>query len=251
MEIIILLILFGIVFIVYGLCLKKNPELAWECSWERRRYVEDEDAPPTKRFLEYQKSSGIFCVVIGSLLVFFTILFLVFSIPKYTVEINGEELKLPCSYSDVQELGFFVESEQEIRPLEMWDSRTYVVVNDAGEEMKITFENDTDTEKAVEYCKITSIYVMAEDGPNFRLPNGVEFGMRESRVEDIMGYAGMNDNYEEIIGFKTYEISIGYYDTKDTNSYSGHSGSELNAFISSSANRDEEMSWIRVSLEKY
>lgn len=245
----ILLILSGIGFIAHGIFLKKNPDFAWEHSWEKRRYVED-DAPPTKRYYEYQKGSIAFSVAIGCLLIFFTTLFLLMNIEKYVVEINGEELKLPCSYSDVQKLGFSIESDQEIRTVEKWDSRTYVVVNDAGEEMKITFENDSDTEKTATACKITEIYVDAEDGPDIRLPNGVTFGMRESQVEDIMGYAGMNENYEENIGFKTYEISVGYNHTNyiNTDNYNPDSGIIV---FSNSYSNDEEISRICVSLEKY
>lgn len=248
-ELNILLILCGIGFIAHGIFLKKNPDFAWEHSWEKRRYVED-DAPPTARYYEYQKASIAFSIAIGSLLIFFTSLFMLMSIGKYVVEINGEGLKIPCYYSDIQELGFTIDSDKEIRTLEKYYAVSYTAINTAGEEIKITFENLTNAEKLATDCIITAIYVTAEDGPNIELPNGVHFGMRESQVEDIMGRTGINENYEEIIGFKTYEISVGFNYTNyiNPNQYNDDSGIIL---FSTSSTRDEEISWIRVSLEKY
>lgn len=247
-ELNILLILCGIGFIGYGIFLKKNPDFAWEYSLEKRRYVED-DAPPTARYYEYQKASVIFSILIGTFLIFFTSLFMLMSIEKYVVEINGNELKLPCSYSDIEELGFTIVSDKEIRTLEKYDSVSYTAINAVGEELKITFENNGDTEKLATDCKITAIYVTAKDGPDIELPNGVHFGMRESQVEDIMGHTGINENYEEIIGFKTYEISVGFNYTNYINpdNYNPDSG----IILFSSVTQDEEISWIRVSLEKY
>ena len=248
-ELNLLLILCGIGFIGYGIFLKKNPDFAWEYSWEKRRYVED-DAPPTARYYEYQKASIIFSILIGTFLIFFTSLFMLMSIEKYVVEINGEELKIPCSYSDIQELGFIIDTDKEIRTLGAWDSTTYTVVNAVGEEIQITFENNRDTEKLATDCKVTAIHVDAENGPDIELPNGVHFGMRESQVEDIMGRAGINENYEENIGFKTYEISVGYNYTNyiPSDNFNPDSGIIL---FSTSYSRDEKISWIRVSVERY
>ncbi len=248
LELNILLILFGIGFIGYGIFIKKNPDFVWEHSWEKRRYVDD-DAPPTERYYEYQKASVALCIAIGALMVFFTSLFMLLSIEKYVVEINGEELKLPCSYSDIQELGFTIDSDKEIRTLEKYYSVSYTAINTAGEEIKITFENLANTEKLATDCIITAIYATAKDGPNIELPNGVAFGMRESQVEDIMGHTGISENYEEIIGFKTYEISVGFNYTNYINpdNYNPDSG----IILFSSVTQDEEISWIRVSLEKF
>ncbi len=248
-ELNILLILCGIGFIGYGIFIKKNPDFVWEFSWERRRYVDD-DAPPTARYYEYQKGSAALSIAIGTLMVFFTSLFMLMSIEKYVVEINGEELKLPCSYSNIEELGFTIDTDKEIRTLGSWDSTTYTVVNAVGEEIQITFENNRDTEKLATDCKVTAIHVDAENGPDIELPNGVHFGMRESQVEDIMGRAGINENYEENIGFKTYEISVGYNYTNyiPSDNYNPDSGIIL---FSTSYSRDEKISWIRVSVERY
>lgn len=248
MKLSIFLILYGIGCISYGLFLKKNPDFAWEHSWEKRRYVED-DAPPTARYYEYQKRSIAFSIAIGSLLIFFTSLFMLMNIEKYVVKINGEELKIPCSYTDIQELGFTIDTDKEIRILGKWDSITYTVVNDVGEEMEITFDNDSDSDKLATYCKITSLHVNADNGPYVELPNGIHFGMSESQVEDIIGPTGIGVDCEEVIGFKTYEINVGYnytnYMSPDNNTGSGI------IFFSTSFSRDEEIAWIRVSLEKY
>lgn len=248
-ELNILLILCGIGFISYGVFIKKNPDFVWEHSWERRQYVED-GTPPTARYYEHQKFSIAFCIAIGTLLVFFTSLFMLMSIEKYVVKINGNELKIPCSYSNIQELGFTIDSDKEITTLKKYDSVSYTAINAAGEEIKITFENNRDTEKLATDCKVTAIFVNAEKGPDIELPNGVAFGMRESQVEDIIGPADISKKYEEAIGFKIYEISVGfdYTNYTDPDHYNPDSGIIL---FSTSFSQDEEISWIQVSVERY
>lgn len=249
MELCILLIILGICFIVSGIFAYKNPDFAWEHSRKRIWYVEG--GKPSEIYYEHQKLSSMFSVLIGILLIFFTSLFMLLSIEKYVVEINGNELKLPCSYSDIEALGFTIDSDKEICILGAKDATTYKAVNAAGEEIEIMFDNNGDAEKLATDCKVTAIYVNAESGPDIKLPNGVEFGMRESQVEAIMGdVSGFNENYEETVGFKTYEISVGYHYTNYTNQDNNNTGSGIVLFTSS-YNRDEKIAWIRISLERY
>jgi hypothetical protein len=139
----------------------------------------------------------------------------------YVVELDGKKLKIPCTYSDMEELGYHIDSSEEIEIIRATTKNikkynTYIVANNEGKEIKVTFENRDETDKLATECDLVAIYVTAEKGPRIKLPNGVNSKMSRKDVKEIMGkgttrgVGGSASEYRVSVNFNSYKINIVY-----------------------------------------
>lgn len=133
---------------------------------------------------------------------------------KYIVLLDGNELQLPCSYSDIVDLGYDIDSEDDMYSLSPGEKDWVVVTNSKGQEIELIFRNDNNSDRKAPDCTVIGISVDVEGRADFQLTNGVKIGMTYDEVSDIMGvgsstYYGSN-SYTEQVGSDTYKISIGY-----------------------------------------
>lgn len=220
MEISGLLLLVGMVLMGYGIILFKFPDLEWNLSLARRWYLKGGE--PTDTYYTHQRISAAVNVIVGVLVIIVSISMIGTQIKGYVVKIDREELKIPCTYSDMEALGYHIDSSEEIKVLRATtkndkNSATYTVMNAEGKEIKITFENRGETDKLATECELVAIKVEAENGPHLSLPNGVKLGMSRDDVRDIMGkgttMGGLNsEQYRESVNFDSYKINIVYTD---------------------------------------
>lgn len=104
---------------------------------------------------------GINALIIGIIFLVLGTVILIKSIagPK-DITIEGVHISFPCTYLDIQAMGFDIEEGQEIVELKGTESyynrsgKTYTVVDDNGRRFKIRFENDEEEPKLATSCKI-------------------------------------------------------------------------------------------------
>lgn len=217
-----LLIVLGAVLIVLGIYLFKHPDFLWNISPSRRWFLKGGE--PTELYYSTQKINSIVYIFLGITMIILSISMFATEKKGYVVEIDDEPLKIPCYYSDIYTLGYRIDPEEEIKILRtttknLKDYCTYIVKNDKGKEIKITFENRGDTDLPATECELIAINVQSENGPKIVLPNKVEIGMSEKDVKSIMGHgtprgiAGSAAEYKSTINFDTYKINIVYTGT--------------------------------------
>ncbi len=220
MEVFGLFVLIGIVLVGYGILLYKHPDLEWNISLARHWYLKGGELTDT--YYTHQRISAVISVIAGVLMIIIGISMIGTQIRGYVVEIDGDELRIPGTYAEIQALGYNVDSSEEIRILKATDnnnkkSATYIVNNADGKEIEITFENRGQTDKPATECELVAIYVKAENGPRMKLPNGVRIGMGRDDVRGIMGKGttsgGLSSEwYRESVNFDSYKIYIVYTD---------------------------------------
>lgn len=214
-----ILIFLSIVLIGLGVYVYKHPDTSWNISWERRWFLKGGE--PTEQYYSYQRFRAIIHIILGVVMIILSISMFATGAKGYVVEIDGSELKIPCSYSDIEALGYQIDSSEEIETLRatsknLKNSSTYVVKNAEGKEMTITFENRGDVDRIATDCELIAITVHKENGPKIKLPGGVKTGMSESDVKSIMGQgtpkgiAGSAAEYRETVNFNTYKINIAF-----------------------------------------
>ncbi|MBQ8596357.1 MAG: hypothetical protein IJ409_01075 [Lachnospiraceae bacterium] len=214
-----LMFFLGIIVIGIGIFLYKNPGIIWELSWERRRFLKGGE--PTDHYYSYQKTRGVIFIALGIIMIIVSISMWSTEAKGYVVKIDGNDLKIPCTYADVEALGYQIDPAEEIETLRatsknIKNSSTFVVKNVEGKEMTITFENRGDVDKAATECELIAITVRDENGPKIKLPNGVKNGMSEDDVKSVMGkgtpkgVGGSAAEYRERVSFNTYKINIVY-----------------------------------------
>ena len=214
-----LLILMGIFMIVGGFFVYKNPDIMWKLSLARRWFLKGGE--PTELYYSSRKAGAIAYMIFGIGMIAFSISMFVTEAKGYVVEIDGAELKIPCTYADMEALGYQIDPAEEIRTLRATgsnnkESSTYIVRNAEGKEIKITFENRGDEDRMATECELIAIFVSKENGPRIELPNGVRIGMTESEVKTIMGkgtprgVAGSAAEYMETVNFDTYKVNVVY-----------------------------------------
>ena len=176
---------------------------------------------PTDLFYDIQRLRAIAFIIFGVVMIIVSISMSATRVRGYVVEIDGNELKIPCTYSDIEALGYQIDPYEEIETLRatsknLKNSSTYVVRNAEGKEIKITFENRGEEDRLATECELITIMVYTENGPKLKLPSGVKNRMSESEVKSIMGQgtsrgvAGSAVEYDETINFDTYKINIAF-----------------------------------------
>ena len=214
-----LLILAGIVLILIGVYTLKHLDFMWNISWERRWFVKGGE--PTEHYYTHQRLSAVTQIIIGALMIIMSISMIGTQIKGYVVKIDWKELKMPCTYSDIEALGYHIDSSEEIKVIHATTKNiknyaTYTVKNAEGKEFVVTFENRGETDKLATECELIAIKVEAETGPHLELPNGVKLGMDRDDVKDIMGKGSPRglaaEEYRQKVNFDSYEINIVYTD---------------------------------------
>jgi len=214
-----LFIMIGIIMIVGGFFVYKHPDIMWKLSLARRWYLKGGE--PTELYYSSRRLGAVFYIIFGIVMIILSISMSVTEARGYVVEIDGEELKIPCTYADMEALGYQIDPAEEIRTLRATgsnnkESSTYIVRNAEGKEIKITFENRGDEDRIATECELIAIYVSKENGPEIVLPNGVRIGMTESEIKSIMGkgtprgVASSAAEYMETVSFDTYKINVVY-----------------------------------------
>lgn len=212
-------IVLGIVMIIFGCYVFKHPETMWNLSLARRWYLKGGE--PTDLYYANQKIGAVVNIIIGVALILVSVSMSVTEIRGYVVEIDGEELKVPCTYSDMEALGYQIDPAEEIKVLHatsknIKNGASYTVTNSEGKEITIRFENRGGGDLPATECEIIAIKVESENGPRIKLPNGVKLGMSKEDVESVMGrgtvkgIAGSATEYRESVNFNTYKINIVY-----------------------------------------
>lgn len=141
----------------------------------------------------YSRYGGINALVVGLFFLVFGTIALVRSIagPK-DITIEGIHISLPCTYLDIQAMGFDIEEGQEIVEIKGTESsfnrsgKTYTVVDDSGRSFKVRFENDEEEPKLATSCKI---YEMT-----------FEYAPPRNIYEGISGYNYLSSIYYEDMG---------------------------------------------------
>jgi len=127
---------------------------------------------------------------------------------SYEFILEGKTYKLPVAYKDFEEAGWEIDSSTARRTKVQADSKEYYVAlsNDKGEEVYVTFYNDSNKTKPIYACIVTSIEVedYELDDFDFSLAGGVTLGMSEDELNAIYKeYSTRNSYYDD-------EVSYGY-----------------------------------------
>lgn len=218
-EFFVLWILCGIALVVFGCYIFKHPDTMWNLSLSRRWYLKGGE--PTELYYTNQKIGAVVDIIIGIAIILASIGMSVTEIRGYVVRIDGEELKIPCTYADMETLGYEIDPAEEIEVLRATDKNlkngfTYVVKNPEGKEITIRFENRDAVDKPATECEIIAITVKSETGPQINLPNDIKLGMSREDVESVMGrgtrkgVGGSATEYRETVNFDSYKINIVY-----------------------------------------
>lgn len=218
-EAYVLLIFSGIVLILLGICICKFPDTMWNLSLARRWYLKGGE--PTDLYYANQRMKAVIYIILGVVLIILSISMSVTGAKGYVVEIDGNKLKIPCTYSDIEALGYRIDTSEEIETLRatsknIKNSSTYTVKNEEGKEFKITFENRGDEDRPATECELITIMVYTENGPTLKLPKGAKTGMTENEVKSIMGrgtpkgVGGSAAEYNETVNFNSYKINIAF-----------------------------------------
>ncbi len=215
-------IVVGILTLVFGIFEYNHPELAWELSLSRRLFVHGGE--PTNYYYETQRKGAIVLILIGGGVSIAALIIGVMANIGYSVHVDEFVLKLPCTYSEIEEMGYEIEPDATTRTVSASNNFSnyhisYTARNAEGKEIKIYFENRTNEEQRVLDCEVVGIEAEFEDGPILRLPNGIEIGMSETEAKQIRNnsshfYMQNGLEFKETLGFERYNITIYFEDDK-------------------------------------
>lgn len=96
-----LLILIGIALIGIGFYTFKHPDFRWKISLSRRWYLKGGE--PTDLYYANQRIEAVAYIAIGIIMILLSTSMSVTKARGYVVEIDGNELKMPCTYSDMED----------------------------------------------------------------------------------------------------------------------------------------------------
>ncbi len=190
-------LLLGIFCIAYGKYSLKNPDFEWDISWRRQLFVAGGE--PTEEYYEVQKRNAKLCIGIGIAMIVAS-MFIIFSkietfvkSGEYDVVIDGKKIEIPCDYSDIEKIGYEVDSFQseyvvEFSELDGNSVYTYVVKNKEGKEFEVILENTNDKNDGKNGWTVVGINADSENAPEIALYNGVTNKMNKSEVDSIMNF---------------------------------------------------------------
>ena len=119
---------------------------------------------------------------------------------SYDVEVNGKKLTVPFEYTQLQELGFTLKEDGELKAQSF--SIGVYPENSDGKHINVNFLNDTDAAKPYSACKISMIEFNPDLGLNVVLPGGLPFDGRATADNIIAKYGEPN----HVIDGKGYKI---------------------------------------------
>ena len=211
------IILAGLLLIGIGSLIYIHPDLLWELSLSRRWFLKGGE--PTELYYSTRKMGAVCYIVIGIIMIIVSICMYIRGTKGYVIELDGSELKIPCVYSDVVELGYQIDPAEQIVNLRATSSNSknsasYTVKNEEGKEFRITFENRGTVDCIATECELIAINVSAENGPRMKLPNGVSTKMSENEVKSkmgrgtIRGVGGSASEYRPKVNFDSYKVNV-------------------------------------------
>ena len=215
----ILIMLAGIIVCVVGIVLCKNSDDRLKflntCSGESAEELEE--IKSEKTYLNDKSFFAQAAIFFGGIFVIAGACMLISQTgqvdKKYTVLLDGNEVQIPCSYSDIEKLGYVLESDERVNFISPDDVDWIDVKNQKGQEIELIVQNQKQSDRGVRECTVIGITVAEENCPDFQLTNGVEIGMTYDEVCDIMGVASSQYTsyyYTEQVGSDTYKIGISY-----------------------------------------
>lgn len=152
-------ILNALIYAGCGVAAIKLIDRSWRTSRERKMNPDLEG--PSGSYIKNRKFGGAILFTLAGICMLFAIIELSVSSTKGTpLSIEGEEMKFPCTYSDIQAMGYELVAGQEIVEIKgtnnslVRSGQTYKVVNDSGKEFEIRFENNTPETKLATECYI-------------------------------------------------------------------------------------------------
>lgn len=214
--IIFFLIIFGLLMTIIGIVDYKYPNLSWEYSLSRILHVKD--GKPTDFHYSSKKIFSIFFMIAGPILMVAGTADLIWgNNATYDIVIEGEEIGIPCAYTDLEALGYQLEPNEKSEILMAGKtSLSYTVINADGEKILIRFGNRGKEDKVITECDVVSVYIEKEYGTDIQLSNGVTLGMSVSNVKSVMGKPDKgsssiySDRYVEQKWANEFEVTIGY-----------------------------------------
>lgn len=119
---------------------------------------------------------------------------------SYAVQLNGTTITLPCSITDIEALGLYLDTEEtpEDYMVNPGEYEIAFMENEEDNYIMVDMINDTDEAVKIVDCKVGSIYVdswaTADGDITFVLPGGVQIGM--SKDDMLAAYGEPDDLYE-------------------------------------------------------
>lgn len=154
----------GLVCGIYGIAYYRQHGFLLGLEAKKKTEIETETDKANNSLYDITADSGyggISALVVGTLfLVLGTVLIITSITGPKDINIDGMDISFPCTYLDIQAMGFDIEEGQEIVEIRGTTSsynrkgKTYTVVDDSGRRFKIRFENDEEESKIATSCKI-------------------------------------------------------------------------------------------------
>lgn len=184
----------GLVCGIYGIMYYRQHGFLWESEAKKKVEIETETDEVNNSLYDITADSGyggISALVVGALfLVLGTVLLITSIIGPKDINIDGMDISFPCTYLDIQAMGFDIEEGQEIEELKGTTSaynrhgKTYTVVDANGRKFKIRFENDEEETRLATSCKI---YEMSFE---YAPPNNI--------YDEMSGYGYLYSSWQDL-----------------------------------------------------
>ena len=203
-----MLCVLGVVCIASGIVALKFPDLEWKLNLTRAFFVKGGE--PSEFYYTMQRAGAVLGIFFGAILMIVSLSLMASGIRGYVVKVDGEKLKIPCTYEEVQALGYWIDPSVTVKVLGAYNGSVknqvaYTVKNAAGKEMEITFENREAEELPATECTVVGIASNAATGPAIVLPEGIEMGMTEQEAGPRMGTVERDYPSVNIVGFEKPE----------------------------------------------
>lgn len=149
----IVLLVIGVIFGLSGLSFYRRNGFLWKAKESYLSQIEDSESSSSYGGIN-ALIIGAFFVVLGTIVIIKALVY-----PK-DITIEGVNVSFPCTYLDIQAMGFDIEEGQEIVELKGTENsynpsgKTYTVVDDSGRRFKIRFENHEEETKLATACEI-------------------------------------------------------------------------------------------------
>ena len=262
-NIFIALIFLGIIFVISGVITLHYPD--WEWKWSLKRMLFVGDGEPTELYYRLQKISAVINIVGGIVIIFIGAGRIIShnitggkqeEKKGFTVYVDRQEISLPCTYEDIQNIDFKLCKGEKLENILPNDQKSIMVSNSDGEIIKIYFRNTTQEEKPMEECAVYKRYAQysvqtyefmydnpedlvngnyytligstdVDEGPYIELDNGFSSECSGDRATEILGKGstGVSGKY------KIYTLQDGQVCVNLTVGYGGLSWDDEISFI--------------------
>ncbi len=158
-----LILIAGVLIVFAGVVTLKYPELGWKYSLKRMLYLKGGE--PTDFYKDMVKMGGVMSIIIGGVIILGVGIFYWTNygpggkadLDGIVVEINDEELVLPCTYDDIKELGFLAVDEKDLTDISANKELSVKLKNSNNQYLTVTFINTEMETKTATECKIYEI----------------------------------------------------------------------------------------------